>query len=83
MLNLAAAFPSQHFPSIVGSHAFWRGTHPSHPTMALTAFVTFTVTMTNHMNRDSRRPFVSRSIVIAKDVLLHDEAVMLKVEEIL
>lgn len=81
MLKLAGAVPSQHRPpSSVGSQAFCTGVHPSHPIMALTAFVTFTDTMTNHMNHDSRLPLVSRSIVIAKEVLLHEEAVMLKVE---
>ena len=67
----------------MGSHAFCTGAHPSHPIMALTAFVMFTDTMTNHMNQDSRLPLVSRSIVIAKEVLLQHEAVMLKVEAIL
>lgn len=51
--------------------------------MALTALVMFTDTITNQMNHASRRPFVRRSIVNAKDVLLHDEAVILQVEAIL
>ena len=83
MLKFAAALPSQQWPpSTVGSHDFLRGTHPSQPTMALTAFVRFTDTMTNHTNHDSRRPLVSRSIVMANEVLLHDDAVMLKDEAI-
>jgi hypothetical protein len=84
MLKLEIALGSQHVPSVInGSHDFLSGRHEIHPTIALPALVRFTEMMTNQMKYRMRRPLVIRSIVRAKEVLLHDEAVMENVDAIL
>ena len=64
---------------IVGFHDFWMGWQEIHATMALPALVKFMDMMMNQIKNLSFRSVILRS-VMAKDVLLHADAVMRKVE---